>query len=155
MWKLPMPCRRKYWPVRMEARLQQQIETVTKWFLNNTPSCAIPSILGVRMLVSPMQPSVFQHWSSVRTKIILGRCTRMATKQERDARTCISFSTHVCHFHAEQFAKLVYFSSDMSQAHRAMMRRAMRVPFVHKLPRTGWKAVTAVGIADFQYWTWH
>ena len=26
-----------YWPVKIEARLQQQIEVVTKWFWNITP----------------------------------------------------------------------------------------------------------------------
>jgi len=46
-------------------------------------------------------------------------------------------SAHARHFHAEQFAELANFLRDVADADRAMMRRAVRIPVVHKFPRAG------------------
>ncbi len=39
---------------------------------------------------------------------------------------------------------------DVADADRTVMRRAVRVPVVHKLPRADGKFVTRVRVADFQ-----
>ena len=59
-------------------------------------------------------------------------------------------STNSCHLHTQQAAKFFNLRRDVPDAHRAMVRRAVRVPVVHKLPRADAEAVSAVGVADFQ-----
>src|SRR5262249_36416569 len=67
-----MPCRRSYCPVRIDARLTQQIEVVTKLFLKRTPWLASRSMFGVCTTLLPVQPSASQRRSSARIKTMFG-----------------------------------------------------------------------------------
>jgi hypothetical protein len=44
-----MPCRLAYWPVRIDARLGEQIGVVWNARSKSAPSCAIRSMCGVFM----------------------------------------------------------------------------------------------------------
>jgi hypothetical protein len=55
------------------ALLGAQIELVTKQFLNNIPSRAILSILGVLLISEPYALIAWDAWSSADINIILGR----------------------------------------------------------------------------------
>ena len=60
------------------------------------------------------------------------------------------FSTYFHDFHPQQLAELVNLVRDVPHTDRAMMRRAVRVPIIHKSPRTGAEAITAVRVANLQ-----
>jgi hypothetical protein len=52
-----MPCRLAYWPVRMDARLGEQIGVVWNARSNSAPSWAMRSTWGVFMYGCPPAPN--------------------------------------------------------------------------------------------------
>ncbi|MBA7649559.1 hypothetical protein ES703_57356 [subsurface metagenome] len=67
-----MPWRRVHWPVKILARLDAQIEVVTKAFVNLMPFAAKASIFGVWIMGLPAQPIASARWSSVSKKMMFG-----------------------------------------------------------------------------------
>src|SRR5690348_8939634 len=64
----------------MLARLDGQIGVVTKALRNRLPWLATASMLGVRTIRLPVQPSVSLRWSSDRTNRMLGGRASLLTR---------------------------------------------------------------------------
>jgi hypothetical protein len=79
-----IPLRWLYFPVRKAALLGAHKELVTNAFLNNIPSAASLSILGVWFIPKPYELMAWYPWSSLKMKTILGRCCE---KREQENNT--------------------------------------------------------------------
>jgi hypothetical protein len=58
-----------------------------------------------------------------------------------------------CDLDAEQGGEFPEFARDVANSDRAMVRRAVSIPIIHKSTRADGKAITAVRVADFENWT--
>jgi len=64
-------------------------------------------------------------------------------------------SAHLYAFHAQQGTQLFQLARGVTNSNRTVMRGAVDIPLIHKLPGAQRKAVSAVRVADFQNWTSH
>jgi hypothetical protein len=59
-------------------------------------------------------------------------------------------SAYLYAFHAQQGAKLLQFAGDVPDSNRTVMRGAMHVPLVDKVPGAGRKTISAVRVTYFE-----